>query len=1370
MVGRHSGLLRLLITIGFLLLVIVSMTATPFLDPIGRQRIDETAAILQGGSNDKIAVTSTPFSLPDYMWDIDAKDGEIVDLKPLVSSVATIVPGVLNNSGIRIRVGEMDIPYDINIQWDTDSAGNPLKITLFDSMERPVGYWRNTSGRADVTLVGGLYKMVVSTEKCLGENFRLTAQAIATNEQSNFTLTNNSGIPTLGIQMSKAMYQSWDTQRASLLKGLETQDTIETADFKRVLADLVTKDGRSTTQLWDAGLGDPIHFSSDTPSFTGKIISGPLLFGMSQFKLYSIRAQEGLLNYVIWSILYDEGIFVPRYVLVRASLNGRSLGLYLLVETPKSQGFFAGDMRYDGQITGMDTLDADPEPAVGMVKQTPITITGEYSVELASRVNEVAFAKALALISRFQAAHSTQASDFRLYRNPYLDSLEPIIRDSNANVLNNELTMLAQTSWWLGFRLPGSGPLFNPKIYPSGTPLSPYTVTPTSIPFGSVYPSINQFLRLPRNREIFDQYIMYASNEAFQLRFVSRIQSTFDSVALFLSKEKVPVLPGGAQPYQDFASELAWVKDGVDAVISGRAIVSRTVPSLVDKSVLLINIKLPETPKYLGNQIVSLYNLSPFSARLKLPNYVYIVTNSTATTLGNDDAGWYLAPSLLFPAVVPILGTEPRLDLTQEAAQRLLGLERLRFQPQHDATTTLVPFVDVIVPNDRLNDFILWLGKNSMVTLGSTYPLPAYRHILVDELPVQSEKLPIAADYKVSPPDIVILPLGLESITAGYRLSLLISNFSPQEISLNLSMLRWAMEGLEVEMPYSIHAIWKLDQEPARVESSRVTIGAARFREESFGSLLGSPMLWTGALQALIAEPVDETMPSCLLVEFDLNAGGNQWIYTDISGLAKSASASGSQRTVIVHEPYNVYLPQNPKIPQIKGYDSPPISVKVSVSSFNQPYEGKDSLIDNKSSTYWHVEYPLKSHTHWITLDFGESLCIDGLAILPRTNSIDQLWDQDHAIFQGSNNPNGDADWTSIARLFVDKAAQETAGKGWLRYTIPNTTTYRYYRILIDDQSFLSMAEIKFKVKEWAKPTVQFTLTEMVEQGVLEIDSTKTIRFRNKDAIISGIITIPTGYMLEFEAGSNLRFTDNAGILSYSPIHAVGTAEQRITFLPAEGSKNWHGIAVVNAAGTNEFRYVKMSKAAAGVFGNTQFTGGLTFMNSVVEIKDSEFLNFTSTDGLHLAYTNFTIDGLLMTNSFGDTIDSDWGRGTINNLHVINSGGDGVDVSGTNLVITNSLIEGSADKGVSVGENSVVTVSKCRLLRGGKGIAAKDQSIVKVFDTEISGNQWGALQYIKKPIYIYPDLQLVNCNIHDNKTNIYREKSDVVTRQFDQGN
>jgi hypothetical protein len=1364
----------MLVGLFVLLLILVVLIIVPGLNQIGYGSNKGTTAQLQ--KEDKTKVTGAPLSLPDYLWDAEIPDGETIDLRPFISSTAILVPGILDESGIRIHFGQNGSARSFQLQWDAGSGGAPLELTLFDALERPLGYWKNTSGVANTVLPGGLYKLVLSSQGLLGEDFSLTAAAVKTGEPANLTSLHEIGIPTIDIKMSEASFQSWDVQRASFAAQIKSPtDIVDTSGCKKVLADILTDGGQRTAQLWAAGLGDPVHFSATSPSLTGKVVSGQLLFGMSRFKLYSIRVTCGLLDYVASSIMLDEGIVTPRQFMVSVTLNGNNLGLYLLEEMIESQGFFASIPLYDGQIFSDGELLADPAPADGMAALKSISIEEERSRDFVEKVNQTKFAKCLALLSCLQATHATQGGDFRLYRDPYLDLPEPVIRDLNVNTKNDiQSGLFMHTGWWLGWHPIGRGNSFTPKVFPPDESLS----NQYSFFFGAVHPSVNLFVSLPEKREIFDRYLMYALDGAFQQRFSRRMQSVFLEVYPYLSTQKIPVLPGGGQPYRNFDSELDWIQDQINAVVSGQLITPRTVTAMLEKSSLLIDTTPPVPSDEEGFHAVTLYNLSPFSARLKLPDYAHIADNSPVIIAGKGDEGWYLAPSLLFPEVVSVDPDAPQelnpYPLTQRAARRFLSLERLRFS-QSDCTKILVPLVDVLIPDEKYSEFMSWFESNSIATVGSTYELPAERNILIGNLLVTGTEAPatgLSQQDEPSPDIVVILPLSLEQIGTKNRYTLLISNFSREEVTLDLARMRWIDSGTNGYVTYSINTVWRPGDNPERSGSSIITLGAANMNTTVNQSLLDSPVVWTGALKGLLAGSVDDTMSNCALVEFDFEHYGDFFFLTDAGAMAESAYGNSSPIRIIVQEPNLIYLPVNETLSVSPGkdYQSAPGSVIVSVSDYATPHKGT-YLIDLSEETYWHIKNPPETTRHWVKIDFGEPVTMTGLDILPRIDFSGQLWDGDNAVVQGSNKPDNETGWVSLAALHVNKTELEKEDRHWIPFTFLNTNAYRYYRLLINDPSFYSIAEMEFQVSEWSKSIVE--LPELLNQGLFELTSgvggsPPVIRFKDKNAVISEIIKIPAGYVLQIEPGSNLTFTRNAGILSYSPIRAIGTIQEPIVFAPAEGSTSWMGVDVVKAIGTSEFRHVQMSRANNGVFGEVQSTGGLEFMKTAVIITDTELLDFQSQDGLHLTNTSFEINGLTMKDSYDDSIDCDWGRGTITNATIIGSGGDGIDFCGVYATITNTTSQGSANKGISIGEGSVVTVKGCRLIGNLYGIAAKDQSIVRLVDSEITGNEFGVLRYIKKAYYVYPDLFLENNQTRENKTDIYEEDPSTWTRQFDQ--
>lgn len=132
--------------------------------------------------------------------------------------------------------------------------------------------------------------------------------------------------------------------------------------------------------------------------------------------------------------------------------------------------------------------------------------------------------------------------------------------------------------------------------------------------------------------------------------------------------------------------------------------------------------------------------------------------------------------------------------------------------------------------------------------------------------------------------------------------------------------------------------------------------------------------------------------------------------------------------------------------------------VALQVSSVNLPNQGKNNLIDGDPDSFWHVEIPKTWDEDWIIFNLENAENIRALALKPRKGYLDQLWEDDHAEFQASNDG---VRWVNLGKLYIDKSKLENVNPGWTYFYFNNPKEFRYYRILIKDRQFLSLAEIE---------------------------------------------------------------------------------------------------------------------------------------------------------------------------------------------------------------------------------------------------------------------------------------------------------------------
>lgn len=127
---------------------------------------------------------------------------------------------------------------------------------------------------------------------------------------------------------------------------------------------------------------------------------------------------------------------------------------------------------------------------------------------------------------------------------------------------------------------------------------------------------------------------------------------------------------------------------------------------------------------------------------------------------------------------------------------------------------------------------------------------------------------------------------------------------------------------------------------------------------------------------------------------------------------------------------------------------------QVSVSSANSPNEGGDTLVRTGTDGYWHLKTSEKGAA-WIRLDIETPKAIRVVRLHPRADLPTQVWNGPAAVWQGS--ADGEQ-WTPIVRLSLRRAESQDT---WWQFNLsPTADSYRYYRLLISDSEFFSIARV----------------------------------------------------------------------------------------------------------------------------------------------------------------------------------------------------------------------------------------------------------------------------------------------------------------------
>jgi hypothetical protein len=128
----------------------------------------------------------------------------------------------------------------------------------------------------------------------------------------------------------------------------------------------------------------------------------------------------------------------------------------------------------------------------------------------------------------------------------------------------------------------------------------------------------------------------------------------------------------------------------------------------------------------------------------------------------------------------------------------------------------------------------------------------------------------------------------------------------------------------------------------------------------------------------------------------------------------------------------------------------------VEVSSVNKRSEEGGMAIDGDPGSYWHVAVPPASPIHWITIDLGRDEAIRMVGVKPRKAHRSQFWRGKGAVLAASTDGRV---WTFTAGLEVDH--DELGADTWVYFDLRSGLPFRYYRLVISDEKFLSLAEVK---------------------------------------------------------------------------------------------------------------------------------------------------------------------------------------------------------------------------------------------------------------------------------------------------------------------
>ena len=264
----------------------------------------------------------------------------------------------------------------------------------------------------------------------------------------------------------------------------------------------------------------------------------------------------------------------------------------------------------------------------------------------------------------------------------------------------------------------------------------------------------------------------------------------------------------------------------------------------------------------------------------------------------------------------------------------------------------------------------------------------------------------------------------------------------------------------------------------------------------------------------------------------------------------------------------------------------------------------------------------------------------------------------------------------------------------------------------------------------------KFDFIKQLDSNSYEIESGDWVI--NKPIVISGNLNILPG--------TNLKFSKDSYLIVKGSLSAEGNVDSRITFKAL--SDSWKGIYVLNSNDKSSLKHVTISNISALEDNLLNLSGGLTFYQSNIDLRDVRLIDIYAEDAINIVESSFSINSLNIENAYSDGLDSDFSSGTVINSFFNDIGGDALDFSGSEVLIDNTYIERVKDKAISAGEASSIKIRDSFLDNVAIGIASKDGSYVEVFNTKITNYYLHAIMsFYKKGFYSMPSIEVRSCQI-----------------------
>lgn len=246
-------------------------------------------------------------------------------------------------------------------------------------------------------------------------------------------------------------------------------------------------------------------------------------------------------------------------------------------------------------------------------------------------------------------------------------------------------------------------------------------------------------------------------------------------------------------------------------------------------------------------------------------------------------------------------------------------------------------------------------------------------------------------------------------------------------------------------------------------------------------------------------------------------------------------------------------------------------------------------------------------------------------------------------------------------------------------------------------------------------------------------------------------VIVPPGYDMVIAPGTDLRLGPDVALIAHGDLDARGRADARITIEALDPARTFGAFAMLStraAPARVRLEHVRVvgGKGAVGV--GVDFTSAFAIHGGSIWLRDCEFIDAASDDGVNFKNAAIDIERLRIVRSHDDAFDCDFCKGEVRDSVIVQSGADGFDFSGSDVTLRRNRVETCNDKGFSIGEGTNAVVIDGDVQHCVTGAASKDLSVLEVRGGHYRDLRVGFARYVKKGTFgmatlkVQPDVKL----------------------------